>query len=257
MRDKTGISLITIVRDGGKTIEETLASVLRQTVCPAEHIIVDGESADNTLELCYSYSNRAPYPVRILSRPPAGVYDALNVGIEGAGAGVVGVLHAGDRLASADVLESYTEKFSAMPDIGILYADIVYLKKDGSRGRYYSGELFSPRSLKQGFMFPHPSMYVRRSLYDKYGLYATDYKIAGDFEWIVRTVLKAGEQALYLEKCVVEMAPGGLSSRLSSRLSVTPVEKMRALRANGFSASPLRMAGRYFYALQTIKNRKR
>lgn len=252
MKKSPAISLVTIVREGEATLPDTLRSVEAQTCPPAEHVIVDGMSADGSVALCRDYAARVPWPVTILSRPPRGVYDALNAGLAAVHGEVVGLLHGGDRFASPSVLETVVGAFEADQNLMLAYADIRYMKPSGRPGRYYSGAGFTPSMLKWGCMPPHPSVYVRRSLLRRYGPYAVDYRVAGDFEWLVRALLGGGERSRYLPLCAVLMGPGGISTSLHNRLFVTPREKLRALRSNGFRLCPLRMAGRYAFALTSI-----
>ena len=129
----------------------------------------------------------------------------------------------------------------------LLYADIHYEKTDGTRGRHYSGRPFAPAKLKQGFMPPHPSVYVRTGVYRRHGLFREDMTVAADFEWLVRVLLSANEKATYLPLDMVAMHTGGVSESLRRRLFLTPKEKWRALRLNGHRVCPLRLLGRYIY----------
>lgn len=246
------ITLITTVRGNDTSLPATLDSVLAQSRKPDEHIIVVGEDGSGSvLGEVREYARRAPYAVNILRREPNGVYDAINAGLERASCDIVGLLHAKDRFASDTVLERMAGAFDQDGELQIAYADIVYERPDGRPGRYYSACGYKPVMLKWGIMPPHPSVYVRRSLFGQYGMYPTDYRVAGDFEWLVRTFLKGGERHRYLPLCAVRMAVGGLSSKWCNRFMVTPREKLRALRANGYKVCPLRMAARYAFALAT------
>ncbi|MCM1319981.1 MAG: glycosyltransferase [Muribaculaceae bacterium] len=251
-RREVHISLITIVRNAEAHLSDTLKSVEQQTLSPYEHIIVDGESTDNTAAICEEYAHRVPYTVVIESHPQKGLYDALNHGIQIARGDVIGILHGDDRFDSQHALKTISDAFAADATLEMTYADIVYNKQNGERGRYYSGQPFRPDMLKWGFMFPHPSMYVTRSLYERYGLYPTGYTVAGDYEWLVRVLLAEPHNIKYLPMCMVLMSPGGLSSRRHNRLLVTPREKLRALRHNGHKVCALRLFGRYVIALKTL-----
>lgn len=247
------ISIITIVRNNADQLSHTLESVRGQYMSPCEHIIVDGESDDDSVEICRKYAASAPYPVKIISRPPKGVYDALNHGIDISTGDVTALLHGGDEYASPEILQLMCREFELREDVELIYADIVYKKKNGTDGRRYSGAYFTPKSLKWGFMFPHPSMFVRTRLYARHGAYSTHYKVAGDYEWLVRVILNASEPILYMNRSVVRMSSGGVSTRIFNRLFVTPAEKWLALRRNGIKVSPLRMLGRYAYVLRNRK----
>ena len=248
----SAISLVTPVLNCAGSLERTLRSVLAQSLCPAEHIIVDGMSTDGSTEICLRYKASAPYPVRILRREPRRASDALNAGFAECRHEITGLLHGADLFPKGNVLEKMQGAFEADPALQVAYADIRYLDVKGKPGRYYSGRPFRPSLLKWGYMFPHPSMYVRRALFSRYGPYATDYLIAGDFEWLVRVLLKGGEKYGYVPVCAVLMNPGGVSARTGNRLRVTPREKLKALRANGIHVCPLRLVGRYAFALADI-----
>lgn len=252
MSKTAAISLVTITRDCGAALRETLGSVAAQTWAPAEHIIVDGMSADGTLALCREYAASVTYPVKIMSREPHGVYDALNCGISASSGPVTGSLHGGDRFAGPAILETMSKTFESDPDLMLAYGDIRHTSRSGKPGAYYSGDGFRPGLLKWGFMPPHPSVYCRRELFERHGLYTTDFLVAGDFEWLARVLLKEGERSRYVPVCAVIMAPGGLSTRPRNRLLVTPREKVHALRRNGVRVCPLRMAARYVFALTSI-----
>lgn len=249
---KTTITLITTVRGNDTSLPATLDSVLMQSRKPDEHIIVVGaDGSGSTLGCAREYARRAPYIVSILRREPKGVYDAINAGLERASCDIVGTLHAKDRFASGTVLERMAGAFDRDNGLQIAYADIVYERPGGKPGRYYSACGFKPGMLKWGIMPPHPSVYMRRRLFGHYGMYPTGYRVAGDFEWLVRALLKGESRHRYLPLCAVRMAVGGVSSKWHNRLMVTPREKLRALRANGYKVCPLRMAGRYLFALAT------
>ena len=249
------ISIITAVRNCSSTIRSLLESVERQSYLPYEHIIVDGESTDDTRAICEEYARRVPYRVKIISIPPKGIYDALNHGISHATGNVTGLLHGNDRFYSNLVLKKVAEAFRDDNDLDLVYSDIVHVKPDGKLGLYYSGKKFKPALLKWGFLFPHPSMYVSTSLYKKYGLYAAGYMTAADFEWTIRALLKGHHKIKYLPICSVAMSVGGISTTPYSRLIRNPYEKMKAWRANGYRLCPLRLFGRYFMALISLFNK--
>lgn len=239
-----GIAIVTCLhRTSAELIAETLGSVERQSTAPAEHILVVGDVGGDVRKLCCEYDSRVPYAVNIYEQEPRGIYAAINEGIQRTTAPIVGLLHGGDRLLTSEVLATVQYEMS-VGNAALIYGDIRY-----ATGRYYSGRHFRPSSLRNGFMFPHPSMYCRREVFDRYGLYAEDYRVGADFEWLVRVLLVGGVSARYVPLCMVEMASGGTSMSLWHRLTVTPREKLRALRAHGHPVCPLRMLTRYAYAL--------
>lgn len=252
MRDLPHISIVTVTRNDSAGLTATLQSVLSQLTHPYEHIIVDGSDTDESMQICRQYAEQAPYSVVAIHSEPRGVYEAINRGISAATGELIGLLHGADRYTSERVLRFISEQYSSHPGTGIFYGDVVYSTPTGKYTRYYSGADFSTASLKWGFLFPHPSMYVHRSIYERYGLYNTDYSNAADFEWLVRTLLKNGENALYLPVCVVNMSTGGQSAKWRHRVSKNITEKLRALRTNGYRLCPLRMIGRYRHAITAL-----
>lgn len=241
------ISLITPVLNEHETLSETLNSVLNQSVYPHEHIIVDSGSTDGSLEIIEAYKRKAPYPVKVIKTPAEGVYAALNTGNSLATGDIIGLLHGDDFYSSHQLIEFVSSTFARDSEIELLYGDVHYVNKRGARKRYYSGAHFSPKTLLEGFAFPHPSMYIRRSLWEKIGPYDTGLRIAADYEWAVRATLIHKAKILYLPLDMVAMHEGGLAFQWTNRLFQHIPERRRALRQNGIRVSVLRLLGRYLY----------
>jgi len=229
------------------TLGETLDSVLAQSRPPLEHIIVDSGSTDGSMQIIEDYMKRAPYPVVLLRTPPEGVYAALNAGNAVAKGDVLGLLHGDDSFSSPQILEFVSSAMARNPECELVYGDVHYINAQGRRTRYYSGAHFKPRTLFSGFAFPHPSMYVRHSLWNRIGPYDTRLRIAADYEWIVRSTLKGNATTLYLPLDMVAMHEGGLAFQWTNRLLRNNPEKRRALMLNGYKTSLWRLLGRYIY----------
>lgn len=251
-RGDVKITLITVVLNASATLPETLRSVSRQTCTPYEHIIIDGQSTDNSVALCEEYSRQMPYSVKIYILPPHGVYDAINQGIDRATGNVIGLVHGDDRLYSRDVLRLVADAFNDDDSLEMVYGDVVYRNKNGNEGRYFSGKYFNPHIVKWGHIPPHPSIYTKNTLHKKYGKYSLEYKVAADFEWIVRVIHYGSIKMKYLPMCMVSLASGGLSSKWQNRLYFNCREKLRGLRNNDMRINPLCLAGRYYIAIKTI-----
>lgn len=253
------ISVITATWNSGKTIEDTLKSVLRQTYTDVEHIIKDGGSKDETVEICEEYrrkfystaeslklkaesggeerarlvvsddeslelkaesggKERAFKTMKILSDKDKGIYDAMNQGIEAATGDVIGILNSDDFYTSDDVLEIVSKEFRKNSSLEALYGDIHFVSADatlanpGKCTRYYSSAMFRPWLLRFGFMPAHPSFYVRREVYEKYGLYDLDFRTSSDYEMMVRLFHKYHIKAKYINKDFVTMRAGGEST---------------------------------------------
>lgn len=218
------ISVITATWNSGKTIEDTLRSVLRQSYTYIEHIIKDGGSKDETLAICNEYKQRfysspdgsghAIKTMKILSDKDKGIYDAMNQGVEAATGDVIGILNSDDFYTSDDVLECVAKEFEANPELEAVYGDIHFVKDENLKKctRYYSSSYFRPWLLRFGFMPAHPSFYVRREVYVKYGLYDLQFRTSSDFEWMVRLFAKHHIRAKYIHKDFVTMREGGEST---------------------------------------------
>ncbi len=241
------VSVITVCRNAGDLLLPTLKSIAGQKGAEFESIIVDGASTDGSVDVIKRFAAESAFPVKWVSEPDGGVYAALNKGIRMATGDVVGLLYAGDRFTNPDILR-YVSSVFMCPTIDYLYGDVKYVEYSTGRClRDYKSERFLPRMLLNGFAPPHPSLYMRRELFDSVGLYREDYKVAADFEFFVRLTLLRPSMGRYLPAVMVNMEPGGISSRLVNRLWTNNEEKLRALRENGYRVMPLRLLLRYFY----------
>lgn len=214
------ISVITATWNSGKTIGDTLRSVLNQSFTNVEHIIKDGGSKDDTLEICKNFEQKyytdgdKGRTLNILSDKDKGIYDAMNQGIEAATGDVIGILNSDDFYTSDDVLARVAEEFEKNPELEAVYGDIHFVKDENLKKctRYFSSRYFRPWALRFGFMPAHPSFYVRREVYEKYGLYDLDFRTSSDFEMMVRLFVKEKIHARYVNKDFVTMRAGGEST---------------------------------------------
>lgn len=242
---KPKISVITSVLDESVSLPATLRSVASQDCNTAfEHIIVDGGSTDGSIDLAKRYASESPYPVRIVSRVPRGIYDAINCGISVAEGEYICVLHANDSYSDSGVLSRVCAAAGSGTDV--VYGDAEYIPQHGLRGRYYSARRFTPSALLEGFAPPHPSMFIARKIFDEIGDYDQSFPIAGDFEFDIRLFLRRGADSVYIPGALTRLTPGGVSASWSNRLIANNREKMRALRKNGYRICPLRLLLRYF-----------
>lgn len=207
------ISVITATYNSGKTIRDTIESVKRQTYPDVEHVIQDGGSADETVSICQEYEG-----VKLVSEKDKGIYDAMNKGILRASGDIIGILNSDDFYTCEDVLQCVADEFGKDPNLEAVYGDIHFVAPDatlanpGKCTRYYSSAMFRPWLLRFGFMPAHPSFYVRREVYEKYGLYDLDFRTSSDFEWMVRLFAKEHIKAKYIKKDFVTMRAGGEST---------------------------------------------
>lgn len=242
------ISVVTVTRNSARQLDATLRSVFSQTGVDVESVVVDGDSTDDSLEVIIRYAKAYPRRIKWVSEPDDGIYDAINKGIAMATGDVIGLLHSGDRFPHERVLEFVGRSFREKA-VSFVYGDVSFVDPDSRQaaGRVYRADRFRPSLLLCGFAPPHPSLYIRKRVVAEVGRYKADYSVAADFEYFVRLLLVHRKHGRYLPTNMVEMATGGKSQTWVSRLWYNNKERLRALRENGFKASPLRLIGRYFY----------
>lgn len=247
------ISLITATYNSSATLSDTIESVLRQRYEEIEYIVVDGASDDGTMELVRRYEPLFKGRMRYISEPDRGIYDAMNKGIAMATGDVVGLLNSDDFFTSDDILEQVAAALGD-PQIDAVYGDIHFVRSsDLSRPvRYYSSRRFRRWQMRLGFLPAHPSFYCRREVYLRYGLYDASYRIAADFELLLRLLFVHRIPTRYLPLDFVTMRTGGAStSGLRSHWTGCR-EHLRAYRKNGVRSNLLCEALRYLYKLGEV-----
>lgn len=247
------ISIITATYNSAATVRDTIESVLRQTYTDYEYIIKDGGSKDDTLEICKEYESRFGGRMKIISAPDNGIYDAMNKGIETATGDVVGLLNSDDFYTSDNALKTIAETFNKN-DIDAVYGDIHFVK-DGALNeqiRYYSSELFHRRWMRMGFMPAHPSFYCKKSCYEKFGFFDTSFKIAADFENLLRLIFKGRIKTKYIKKDFVTMRTGGASTAGFNSHKTIMKEHLRAFKINGIYSNAFLLSLRYFYKIYEL-----
>lgn len=224
------ISIITAVYNNRDTIAQALDSVLAQDHPDVELIVIDGGSTDGTQAVLRAYADRLAV---LVSEPDQGIYDALNKGIARARGGVVGFLHSDDLFADTGVLSRLAAAF-ADPGVCAVYGDLVYVRKDEPDQvvRYWRSGIFSARRLGWGWMPPHPTMYVRRNVYEQHGLFDTSFRIAADYDFILRLLGREKRRVRYIPEVLVKMRVGGASNRSLRNIVRKSSEDLRALRSN-------------------------
>ena len=240
------VSIITIAYNSGKSIADAIDSVLGQTYPNIEYIVVDGQSKDDTMDIVRSFGTRI---TKHISEPDKGIYDALNKGIRLAEGEVVGFLHSDDIFAGPDVIADAVALFSEKQTDSI-YGDLQYVyKNDTSRVfRNWKAGSFSMQKLRFGWMPPHPTFYVKKQVYDQYGLFNTDFRIAADYENMLRFLGKHRISTAYLPRVMVKMRVGGASNRSLKNIIQKSSEDLRAMKINNFG-NIITLAGKNFRKL--------
>ena len=248
------ISLITATYNSASTIADTLKSVLEQTYKDIEYWIIDGCSKDGTMDILRHYEPMFGGKLHIVSEPDRGIYDAMNKGIARATGDVVGLLNSDDYYTSNDALATIARFFSHN-DADAIYGDIHFVNDSNPEKcvRYYSSALFRPWLLRFGFMPAHPSFYVRREVYRKYGTYSLDYKIASDYDLMVRLLYKHRIKATYIKKDFVTMRTGGISTKSVKNRLLISREDVKACRRNGLYTNIAFISVKYLYKVFEFK----
>lgn len=225
------ISLVTSVFNRVATIGETMASVQAQSYPDIEHIIQDGGSTDATLAVIDKLTTERTF---VVSARDGGIYDGINRGISRATGDVIGLLHSDDTLASKHVLADVAEALCD-PTIDGVYGDLVYVAADDTDRvlRYWRSGTYHPRKLAWGWMPPHPTLYLRRSVFDHLGLYDTEFRIAADYEAMLRYLVRGDLRLSYIPQVMVRMRAGGESNRSLIHILQKSREDYRALRRHG------------------------
>ena len=237
------ISIITVVFNGEGTIGRAVESVLSQKNVQVEYIVIDGESTDKTMEVLSPYGS---YIAKIISEKDEGIYDAMNKGLKIATGDVVGFLNADDFYSHPEILLRIAEEFRDQA-VEAVFGDLDYFHQDNPTKivRSYRSNKFPSKNLSRGLMPAHPTLFLKKAIYKKFGYFDSSFRIAGDFDFIVR-VFKGGEiNYRYLPESFVKMQLGGISTKgLSSRITVLR-ENMRACKKNGISTTYLKLVSRY------------
>ena len=227
------VSLITISLNSQKTIQKTFESVNDQSIKNIEHILIDGGSIDNTIHIAKQFSHIN----KIISEPDKGIYDAMNKGIKNSSYDIIGFLNSDDQFFDHNSLSLITNHFHEDIDCG--FGDLIYTDSNNKIKRFWKGSDYKQGLFKKGWMPAHPTFYCRRSVYELFGLYDKSFKIAGDFELMMRFLEKHRIKSKYIPKTLVNMKIGGVSNRsLKSKLDILK-EEFRAFEQNGFKINKL------------------
>lgn len=224
------ISVVTAVWNRVNTVGDALDSLAAQDHPEIEHVVQDGASTDGTVDVIEARNDPR---ISLISEPDHGIYDAINRGIARATGDVVGLLHSDDVLATPKVLSQVAQAF-ADPAVDAVYGDLDYVAEGDMTSivrRWRSGQ-FTPEKLARGWMPPHPTLFLRREVFQAHGLYNTEYRIAGDYDAILRYFSQPGFRAAYIPEVMVKMRTGGVSNKSLRHILRKSREDYRALRRN-------------------------
>jgi glycosyltransferase len=237
------ISVITAAYKSEATVGEAIASVATQTHPDVEHLVIEGTSMDGTLEAI----ERAGHDrMRLISEPDEGIYDALNKGVRNATGDIIGFIHSDDFLAHEGALARIAAAFDD-PDVEAVFSDLDYVSQANTSRviRHWSTGPFHPRRLKYGWMPAHPTLYLRREVYERLGEYDINFGIAADYDFILRYFSQATGQSVYIPEVLYKMRVGGVSNRNWAKIRQKMEEDMLAIRRN-------RVGGLHTLALKNL-----
>jgi glycosyltransferase len=248
------VSIITPVFNGQGTIGETIENVLNQEYKNIEHIIIDGNSTDGTLEMITDYTHQI---AKVVSELDQGIYDALNKGIRLSTGDIIGILHAGDLYAHDRVLKRVVDGFEKQNKDGC-YGDLQYVDQNDPNKviRYWKSSSYRNGKFKLGWMPPHPTFFVKREVYEKYGVFNREFRIAGDYELMLRFLAKEKISVFYIPEVLVKMRMGGISNRSVKDLWIKSREDYKAWKINHLTGSILTILLKNLFKLPQFLRRR-
>lgn len=231
------LSLITVTYNSSQTLRDTLQSVMNQTYSDIEYIIVDGASKDNTVSIIKEYEPKFNGRMKWISERDNGLYDAMNKGIRMATGDVVGILNSDDLFMDVHVLEDIAKVFD--PSTDAIFGNLYFVNQEDVNQivRVWKGTPY--KSFKNGWHPAHPTFYVRREVYEKYGVFDTTFDVSADFELMLRLIEKHGIRTKYLDRYMVRMRMGGESTGSIKNIIRGNKNIFRAFKKNGIKVSPL------------------
>lgn len=233
MSELQKISIITASFQSESTIKDTLESVNIQTYPRIDHIIIDGASKDGTLGLVNIHGKRVTH---VTSESDKGIFDAYNKGLAVADGDIIGILNSDDFYANANVIAHVMRAFDD-PGVEAVYADLVYVDKDDTKKivRHWKSKSFRRGDFARGFSPAHPTLFLRKSVYDRVGGFNPGFRLAGDYEFMLRVFYTHGVKSVYLPEVVVRMRTGGATGGSLPFIKKQNEEILRALDSQGVS----------------------
>lgn len=227
------ISIITVVYNNEATIRNAIDSVLSQDYPDIEYIVIDGASKDKTFDIIQSYGDKI---TKVVSEPDKGIYDAMNKGVKLATGDVVGILNSDDLYASDTIISDVMELIQK-EGTDCLYGDLIYVRQDDITKKVRYWKSGKQKDFKSGWHPPHPSFFVKKSVYDECGLYDTALRVSADFEMMLRILDKHKCRVSYLPKVIVKMRVGGESNRSLKNIIQGYHDMKQAFEINGIRRS--------------------
>ena len=233
------ITIVTVAYNSAKTIKDTIESVLSQTYKNYEYIIVDGKSKDNTLDIVKEYEPRFEGRLRWISEPDKGIYDAMNKGISMATGEVVGILNSDDIFYDENVLETIVNAFEQQ-NCDSVFGNLQFVKENDLNTvvRIWKGSPYKKGAFLKGWHPAHPTFYVKRSVYEQYGLFDISLDISADIELMLRFIEKYNISTYYIDRNIIKMRMGGESTRSISNIIKANKNCLKAFEKNNLKPAP-------------------
>ena len=231
-------SLITVTFNSGMTLRDTIQSVLSQSYDDIEYIIIDGLSTDDTMDIIKEYEPQFSGRMHWVSEEDCGLYDAMNKGFNYATGDIIGIINSDDLLADPTAIAKVVRCFETDETIDAVYADLYYVSRfDTSKiiRHWVSGR---QRDFAKGWHPAHPTFYVKREVYQKYGIFDLSFKFAADFELMLRLIEKNGIKLFYLPEPLVRMRLGGTTSKNWVNIKQGNLECIKAFQKNNLPVNP-------------------
>ena len=224
------VSIITATYNNEETVEETILSVFYQSYKDIEHIIIDGRSSDKTMQFLNKHQDKIS---KIISEPDKGIYDALNKGIKNSTGDLIAFLHADDIYTDNKIIEEAVDLIKK-EKTDSLYADLLYVSKNNTNKviRNWKAGKFKYSNLKKGWMPPHPTFLVKKEIYNKFGIFDSNFRIAADYDIILRFLGKYRISSSYLPKVMIKMRIGGESNKSLKNIIDKMKEDLKAIKKN-------------------------
>lgn len=223
------ISIITATCNSLQNLPAVLESISSQTYAQIEWIVIDGNSSDGSKEFFDFHSSRIS---KLTCEPDQGIYDALNKGLNQATGDIIGFLHSDDFFENEQVIEQIMSTFQALQCDGV-FGDLRYVSKENTRKviRYWKSRDFDPSLIKDGWMPAHPTLFLKKEVYQKHGQFDLDFKIASDYDFMLRILKDQNLAFAYLPQVITNMRVGGASNTLGN-IAFKMKEDWKALRKN-------------------------
>ena len=248
------ISIITVCFNSVKTIESTIQSVIQQSYVDLEYIIIDGGSTDGTIELINKYDNII---FKWISEVDKGIYDAMNKGISFATGDIIGILNSDDSFYNNDVVSEIASVFLSNNILDAVIGNIVFINNRNNIIRNYTSKNWNTNMFAWGFMPPHPSFFCKRYLFEYFGAYKTDYKIAADFEILLRFLHIHKISFKYISLITTKMRMGGASTKNFKSIFTINKEIRRACLENQIYTNYIMIYLKYFSKIFEFLNFKK